>query len=329
MTRNFFSYRGWQGDGTIVASEQITPVPLPVAIETIDKVEETSKKKKKTNTIVLEERTRLLKASTHEPRSTDHIKVESEKPSDCCKKPGKNIGIGKQAFGKKACECYDGVDCVHKILNFQDYSPVVLDMNEDALQQQQKYEDSICEHYGFTNTPLASPALVDTIEKTETIEEGDTPTLEDCEASKEKPMALSDDDDVDLAERAPFIPLNDAELIINDEILAEIEYMDSPICPPSWLDEDSQQGGIGDKHRQRPVSILSGKKSAAFSAATRKLFPPTGKKSNFIELLSGRASFFPVISDSEMEVSAPVQSTNLLQGEELLKALDQGVGQTF
>ena len=307
-----------------MATEQINPTLLPVAMETIDKVEETSKKKKKSNAIVLEERTRLLKASAHESRNVDNIKIEPGVARiDCCKKPG------KQTFSKKSCQCYD-VDC--EGINFQECPPVTWDMNEDALQQQQKYEESIREHYGFTNTPPASPSQVEPAEQTETIAEGDSPSVDDSEAIKEEPMSLSvdDDNDIDLAERAPFIPLNDAELIINDELLAEIEFMDSPICPPSWLDEDVQQvGGIGDKNKPRGASsFLSGKKSAAFSAATRKLFPPTGKKSNFIELLSGRGSFFPVVSEREMEVNAPVQSSKLLQGDDIFKALDQGAGQS-
>lgn len=303
-----------------MATEQINPTLLPFAMETVDKVEEKTRKKKKKNSIVLEERTRLLKATANESRNVDHIKIEPGVASDCCKKSG------KQTFGKKSCRCYD-VDCEH--INFQDCPPVTWDMNEDALQQQQKYEESIREHYGFTNTPPASPSCVEPAEQTETVAEGDSPTVDDSKASKEESMHVSDDEEVDLSERAPFIPLNDAELIINDELLAEIEFMDSPICPPSWLDEEVHPGGIGEKNKTRVgSSFLSGKKSAAFSAATRKLFPPTGKKSNFIELLSGRGAFFPVFSETEMEVNAPVQSSKLLQGDELLKALDQDAGQS-
>lgn len=236
---------GTEGGGVIVASEQINPVLLPVAIETIVKVDETSKKRKKTDTIVLEERTKLLKASAHESRGAAHIKTEPGLAVDCGEKPAGKL-VGKKVIGKKTCQCYDDVDCEH--INFQDCPPVAWDMNEEVLQQQQWYEELVCEHYGFTNTPPASPPLVEQEQKTETIDEGDTSTSDDSEAVKEKvaPVSDDDDDDIDLSERAPFIPLVDAELMINDEILAEIEFMDSPICPPSWLDEDSQSS-VGEK----------------------------------------------------------------------------------
>lgn len=317
---------GTEGGGVIVASEQINPVLLPVAIETIVKVDETSKKRKKTDTIVLEERTKLLKASAHESRGAAHIKTEPGLAVDCGEKPAGKL-VGKKVIGKKTCQCYDDVDCEH--INFQDCPPVAWDMNEEVLQQQQWYEELVCEHYGFTNTPPASPPLVEQEQKTETIDEGDTSTSDDSEAVKEKvaPVSDDDDDDIDLSERAPFIPLVDAELMINDEILAEIEFMDSPICPPSWLDEDSQSS-VGEKGRARAVPpCLSERRSVAFSAATRKLCPPSGKKSNFIELVSGRGSFFPAVTRFDMEVNAPVQSCKLLQGEDLLSALDQGMGE--
>ena len=306
-----------------MASEQVNPLLLPGALETIVKVDETSKKRKKTDTIVLEERTKLLKASAHESRVATQIKAEPGMAVDCCNKPAGEL-VGKKAISKKVCQCYDDVDCEH--INFQDCPPVQWDMNEELLQHQQWYDESVCEHYGFTNTPPGSPPLVEEEQKTETIEEGVALTTDDKEAIKEKMALVSDDDNdnVDLSERAPFIPLVDAELMINDEILAEIEFMDSPICPPSWLDEDSQSG-IGEKGKARS-HCLSERRSAAFSAATRKLCPPTGKKSNFMELVSGRGSFFPAVTRTDMEVNAPVQSCKLLQGEDLLRALDQDIG---
>ena len=64
------------------------------------------------HSIVLEERTKVLKAAAHEQRPSADVKPKKESNlNTCCMKTP-----AKQA-AKKSCQCLEGVDCDH--INFQ------------------------------------------------------------------------------------------------------------------------------------------------------------------------------------------------------------------
>ena len=146
-----------------------------------------------------------------------------------------------------------------------------------------------------------------------------------------------DDDEVEnYDERAPFIPLTiDSELDCDDELLVEIPFIDSPMTPSpsSWLlnaDESIPSPGslstflppILSSKAIRPTSL-----SASSSPETpRKGVPTAVKKNSYVtnEIPSKGKVSFPYISSWDAEVNAPVQHCGLLQGDELIRALECG-----
>ena len=97
----------------ILSSEQVNPVPAPLGLDLVVKKEHPQTKgTRRKHSIVLEERTKLLKAAAHEQRLMGDIvpKQEDNLNTPCMKKSMKDIG-------KKTCKCVEDVDCEH--MNFQ------------------------------------------------------------------------------------------------------------------------------------------------------------------------------------------------------------------
>ena len=99
----------------ILSTEQVNPVPAPMALDLVMKKEKPEPRgTRRKHSIVLEERTKLLKAAAHEQRQTKEVapKQESTLDNTCCmtaKEPSK--------IAKKTCKCLGEVDCEH--MNFQ------------------------------------------------------------------------------------------------------------------------------------------------------------------------------------------------------------------
>lgn len=160
---------------------------------------------------------------------------------------------------------------------------------------------------------------------------------EDRKISSDK--GKDDDEDENYDERAPFIPLStvDSELD-GDALLVEIPFIDSPMTPSpsSWLldvDESMPSPGGPSISMAAPSSMrpIPYKRPPSFSASSspvmsRKEVPSAVKRNGYItnEMTSRGKGFFPNISSWDAEVNAPVQHSGLLQGEELLRALECG-----
>ena len=205
------------------------------------------------------------------------------------------------------------------------------DTNEELVEQQEKYEQMLRSHY--TKEPETSE---------NNTADNRTPFIpspsEDRKISSDKDK--DDDDEENYDERAPFIPLSivDSGLDCDDALLVEIPFIDSPMTPSpsSWLlnaDESMPSPGGASTSMPAPTSTrpIAFTKPPSFSASTspvlaRKEVPTAIKRNGYItnEMASRGKGFFPNISSWDAEVNAPVQHCGLLQGEELLRALDCG-----
>lgn len=97
----------------ILSSEQLNPVPAPLGLDLVVKKENVKGRgTRRKHSIVLEERTKLLKAAAHEQRPSGDIVPKKETTLDACclRAPSKSIA-------KKSCQCLEDVDCDH--MNFQ------------------------------------------------------------------------------------------------------------------------------------------------------------------------------------------------------------------
>lgn len=97
----------------ILSTEQVNPVPAPLGLDLVVKKEcDKGRGTRRKHSIVLEERTKVLKAAAHEQRPSADVKPKKESNlNTCCMKTP-----AKQA-AKKSCQCLEGVDCDH--INFQ------------------------------------------------------------------------------------------------------------------------------------------------------------------------------------------------------------------
>lgn len=97
----------------ILSSEQLNPVPAPLGLDLVVKKENVKGRgTRRKHSIVLEERTKLLKAAAHEQRPSGDVipKKETNLDACCLRAPSKSIA-------KKTCQCLEDVDCEH--MNFQ------------------------------------------------------------------------------------------------------------------------------------------------------------------------------------------------------------------
>ena len=97
----------------ILSTEQVNPVPAPLGLDLVVKKDnEKGKGTRRKHSIVLEERTKVLKAAAHEHRPGGDIKPKKESNLNACcmQAPTKQIA-------KKSCQCLEDVDCEH--MNFQ------------------------------------------------------------------------------------------------------------------------------------------------------------------------------------------------------------------
>lgn len=303
----------------ILSTEQVNPVPAPLGLDLVVKKEQPQKHgTRRKHSIVLEERTKVLKAAAHEQR--DVVAKQEVDLSSCCVKKAPT------RITKKTCKCLEDVDCEH--MNFQDCLPVAWDTNDDLIEQQEKYEQMLRSHYG--NKPGTPPGSSGGENRTPFIP---SPSADqNISSDKDK-----DDDEVEnYDERAPFIPLTiDSELDCDDELLVEIPFIDSPMTPSpsSWLlnaDESIPSPGsastflppILSSKAIRPTSL-----SASSSPETaRKGVLTAVKKNSYVtnEIPSKGKVSFPYVSSWDAEVNAPVQHCGLLQGDELIRALECG-----
>ena len=219
----------------------------------------------------------------------------------------------------------------------QDCTPVAWDGNDELVQQQKDYEQTLHEHYGLGKN----------IERAAQREDGDAinrraPFIpspgEDLKVTADKEHKVTGDDEENFDERAPFIPLSfvDSGLDCEDDLLVEIPFIDSPMTPSptSWL-FDADQSIPSPESMFPPTTQLKRpptfKKPQSLSASSspvlsRKDLPAAIKRNSYVtnDLPSKGKSFFPGITQWDAEVNAPVQTSSLLQGEELLKALECG-----
>ena len=107
----------------ILSSEQLNPVPAPLGLDLVVKKENVKGRgTRRKHSIVLEERTKLLKAAAHEQRPSGDIIPKKETTLDACclRAPSKSIA-------KKSCQCLEDVDCEH--MNFQVCACVLVNMH--------------------------------------------------------------------------------------------------------------------------------------------------------------------------------------------------------
>lgn len=90
-------------------------MPAPLGLDLVVKKEHPQARgTRRRHSIVLEERTKLLKAAAHEQRQAGDVLPKQENNfNNCCMKgPSRRIA-------KKTCKCLEDVDCEH--MNFQVY----------------------------------------------------------------------------------------------------------------------------------------------------------------------------------------------------------------
>lgn len=212
----------------------------------------------------------------------------------------------------------------------QDCLPVAWDTNEDLIEQEERYEQILSDHYSIPQQPRAAESSP-----------GDNRTPFIPSPSEDRKInpdqGKSDEEEENYNERAPFIPLSidDSQLDDND-LLVEIPFIDSPMMPSpsSWLlnaDESIPSPGSAAISMPAPTKTVPRKKVTSLSASSspvvpRKEVPIAVKRNGYItnDMASKGKALFPSISSWDAEVNAPVQQFDLLQGEELLEALDCG-----
>lgn len=273
--------------------------------------------------IVIEERTKLIKQEAKADNKTHELLIPKKEPNytSCAERGARK--------GKKMCSCLD-VDCEH--MNFQECFPVAW---EDVIHQQQAYDKYTWDHYGIApiETPPLSPAGDEqTMDESSTIEPADlessAPYLPSPSADKnliqikeERESIDGEDDENDMQDRAPFIPPpnTDAGLMCDDEMLADVAIGDTS-C---WLDGSALKTSYPSLGKLKRISQSL---SARTSPVSVRRVPESIRRNGYItnELTSNGDGqvYFPSVTQIDAEVNAPVQSCNLLQGADLLTALD-------
>lgn len=105
----------------------------------------------------------------------------------------------------------------------QDCLPVAWDTNEDLIEQEERYEQILSDHYSIPQQPRAAESSP-----------GDNRTPFIPSPSEDRKInpdqGKSDEEEENYNERAPFIPLSidDSQLDDND-LLVEIPFIDSPL----------------------------------------------------------------------------------------------------
>lgn len=199
------------------------------------------------------------------------------------------------------------------------------DTNEDLIKQQEKYEQMLRNHYSQQPNGAENSTA-----------DSRTPFIpspsEDRKISSGKENAEEEEENYD--ERAPFIPLSIDDELEDDALLVEIPFIDSPMTPSpsSWLlnaDESIPSPGSVTMCMPAPTNPIPYKRVTSFSASSspvtsRKEVPVAVKRNGYItnEIASKGKGFFPNISSWDAEVNAPIHQSGLLQGEELLRALE-------
>ena len=199
------------------------------------------------------------------------------------------------------------------------------DTNEDLIEQQEKYEQML--HYHYSHQPTGAENSPGDMR---------TPFIpspsEDRRISSDKENTEEEEENYD--ERAPFIPLSIDDELGDDALLVEIPFINSPMTPSpsSWLlnaDESIPSPGSASICFPAPASPIPHKRVTSFSASSspvvqRKEVPAAVKRNGYItnETVSNGKGFFPNISSWDAEVNAPIHQSGLLQGEELLRALE-------
>lgn len=325
LCTNYIIVRAEQKD-CILSTEQVNAMATPMVFDMVMKKEKPEPRgTRRKHSIVLEERSKLLKAAAHEQRQSKEVtpKKEAQLDSTCCKTASRQSTVAK-----KTCSCLDNVDCEH--MNFQDCLPVAWDTNEDLIEEQERYEQILSDHYSILQQPRAAESSP-----------GDNRTPFIPSPSEDRKInpdqGKSDEEEENYDERAPFIPLSidDSQLDDND-LLVEIPFIDSPMMPSpsSWLlnaDESIPFPGSAANSMPAPTKAVPRKKVTSLSASSspvvpRKEVPIAVKRNGYItnDMASKGKALFPSISSWDAEVNAPVQQFDLLQGEELLEALDCG-----
>ena len=292
----------------MLSTEQINPVPLGRALETLGEVEEAKKRrrsKRRKDSIVLQERTKLLKAAIHEKNVMTDVQAKAEpKQVDCCLKEPQDAGEST------------GLDC--EPMNFQDCFPVAWDISNDLLNEEKHFEQ-------YTDTPQMSPVSEDRAPSIPSPDKDESLQCQQKEGKGHGKTIVQCEENFD--ERAPFIPPpgGDAGLEIDNEMLLEIPFMDSPMTPSfSWLlDGDLSLDSEGPTPSSTDTVLpLLDFKPENQSTLARKTIPTAERKSAYApnDLLRGK--LLPFVTTHDAEVNAPVGPSYMLRGEELLRALD-------
>lgn len=311
----------------VLSTEQLNPIPAPLGLDLVVKKENEKGRGRGTrrkHSIVLEERTKVLKATANEQRPSADIKPKKESNlKSCCMKT-----LPKQA-AKKSCQCLEDVDCEH--INFQECIPVAWDTNDDLIEQQKEYEELLQTHYGVTDD-FPSPTQSENSTAENRVPYIPSPS-NDQNIDKGK---VANEEEENFDERAPFIPLSimDSELDCDDNLIVEIPFLDSPMIPSpsSWLlnaDESIPSPGSSvmlPPANPPPYNCRPSLSNSSSPVLNRKEIPMAVKRNGYVtnETAYKGKALFPNISPWEAEVNAPVQNINLLQGEDLLEALECG-----
>lgn len=114
----FFPCRRAEQKDCILSTEQVNAMATPMVFDMVMKKEKPEPRgTRRKHSIVLEERSKLLKAAAHEQRQSKEVtpKKEAQLDSTCCKTASRQSTVAK-----KTCSCLDNVDCEH--MNFQVWS---------------------------------------------------------------------------------------------------------------------------------------------------------------------------------------------------------------
>ena len=283
-----FINRGMEKRDTVLTNEQVNPVPVPGALSALQNADKPKRakqgKRRKGDSILLQERNKVLKSSANHRQATSNrgtgaVKKESGK-SDCTLK-----GVQDKPQTRSTSI---------EQLNFQDFPPLTWDIGNDFL------------------TPIVSEdehrAAASLVVKEEhqqlQPQTGTTPVKRATKQQEEN-----------FDERAPFIPLPDvdAALEMDDETLMDIPFLSSPF---SWLTEED-------------IPVDKGRVTPTTSEQTTEMGPQNnagylmGKEAQ--GLLNSAGKCVPLVTQVDAEVNAPLEANYLLQGEDLLRALESGL----
>lgn len=109
---NLSLFRRSDKEDFILSTEQINPVPAPLGLDLVVKKENAKARgTRRKHSIVLEERSKLLKAAAHEQRPAEVVPKKETNLNTCC------MRASSKQIAKKSCKCLEDVDCEH--INFQ------------------------------------------------------------------------------------------------------------------------------------------------------------------------------------------------------------------